>query len=148
MPVPAGVGSLMENIMTPKTPEQLLHELRQFTGDLERYQSLSPRLIYTPGIQYLAQQAQCYWLIDAIASYVPSKKLERAIRQDPRIEVLHFWKLAVSDDQSAVLSARVDSGDLPFITQKVPYTDFPLECIDLWCAHDGHYWTLYLPSEN
>lgn len=63
-------------------PCNLMRELSQFTGDLERYQSINPKLIYTPGVNYLAQEAEAYWLIDAIASYVPSKKLQKAIRHD------------------------------------------------------------------
>ena len=134
--------------MTMKSKEQLIEELRHFTGDLERFRSLSSSLIYTPGVQYLATQAECYWLIDAIASYIPSRQLRRAIKADPRIEVLHFWNLTVADDSSATLSARVDRGEKPFITQNIAYTDFPLAEIDLWCGYDGRYWTLYLPSEH
>jgi len=34
------------------------------------------------------------------------------------------------------------------ITATVPFTDFPLEAIDLWVGYDGQYYTLYLPSEH
>jgi hypothetical protein len=50
-------------------PEALLHELGYFTGDLERYRHWSRRLIYTLGIQHLAERAGAYWLIDLIASW-------------------------------------------------------------------------------
>lgn len=134
--------------MTTKSPDQLTAELDQFTGDLQRFKTLSPTLIYTPGVQYLAEQAECYWLIDAIASYVPSRELHRAVRRHAYIESFHSWDLVVKEDQSAILSARVDSGDPPFIQQHLEFTDFPLERIDLWCGFDGRYWTLYLPSEH
>ncbi|MEL7089572.1 MAG: DUF6876 family protein [Planctomycetota bacterium] len=45
-------------------------DLRRFTGDDIRYRhELNPSVIYTPGVRYLAEQGQAYWLIDAIASY-------------------------------------------------------------------------------
>jgi len=134
--------------MTTLNPQTLLNELAHFTGDLERYRSMSPKLIYTPGVQHLAEQAGAYWLIDAIAAYVPSKKLDKAIQKDERVGYLHFWKLEVSDDESATLTARVDRDEPPFITQEIPFTDFPLKAIELWCGFDGQRWTLYLPSEH
>ena len=133
---------------TSSKAHRLLHELSQFTGDLERFRSISPSLIYTPGVQYLAQEAHAYWLIDAIASYFPSGSLRRAMVRDPKIESLHFWRLSVNDDDSALLTARVDADEPPFIRQSIKFTDFPLEHIELWCGHDGLYWTLYLPSEH
>lgn len=124
-------------------------ELQQFTGDLDRYRHLLNRkLIYTPGVQYLAQQAGAYWLIHAIASHIRSDAFDDATRQDPRIDDLHFWKLDVGPDRGAVLTARADSGEPPFITQAIEFTDFPLETIDLWCGFDGRHYTLYLPSEH
>ena len=131
-----------------KQPVELKFELSQFHGDDVRYRSINPKLLYTPGVKHLAEHAGAYWLIDAIASYVPSKKLQKAIRHDDRVPVLHFWQLWVLDNGSATLSARVDSGVAPFITQVIPWTDFPLSTIELWCGYDGKSWTLYLPSEH
>ena len=104
-------------------------------------------MIYTPGIAYLAEHAGAYWLIDAIASYFGSSKMNRALAKDERL-TLHFWRLDVADDSSATLFARADSGEKPFITQEIPYTDFPLSYADVWAAFDGTHWTLYLPSEH
>jgi hypothetical protein len=127
---------------------KLIAELRHFTGDLERWRhSFNQRLIYTPGVQHLAERAGAYWLIDAIASWLPSRQFRAAAQRDPRPSDIHFWKLAVSDDRSAVLTAVADSGEEPFIRQEIEYTDFPLTEIDLHCAFDGEHWTLMLPSE-
>ena len=53
----------------------ITHEdLRQFTGDLERYRTPNRSVIYTPGIAYLAEHAGAYWLIDAIASCSPRSR--------------------------------------------------------------------------
>ena len=45
-------------------------------------------------------------------------------------------------------SPTAGSGGPPFITQKIEYTDFPLDEIDIWAGFDGTRWTLYLPSEH
>lgn len=125
------------------------HDLQQFTGNLERYRhSLNRRVIYTPGVKFLAERGEAYWLIDAIASYFGTPLMKRAIAADPRLETLQFWRLDVAKDQTAVLSARADSGVKPFITQEIPYTDFPLEYVDVWAGFDGDHWTLYLPTEH
>jgi hypothetical protein len=126
----------------------LLNELQYFTGDLERWRhSLYRKLIYTPGIKHLAERAGAFWLIDAIASWLPSSQFRAAIQRDSRIGDIHFWKLAVADDHSAVLTAVADSGEELFIRQEIEYTDFPLNEIDLYCSFDGEHWTLVLPSE-
>jgi len=133
----------------PTKAAQLESELRQFYGDLDRYRhGFNRRVIYTLGVQYLAEKAEAYWLIDAIASHIGSKPFNAACQKDPRVGEMHFWCLEVSENSSAVLSARADSGVKPFITQNIPFTDFPLAKIDIWAAYDGRHWTLYLPSEH
>ncbi|MEP3480185.1 MAG: DUF6876 family protein [Fuerstiella sp.] len=128
---------------------QLKTNLKQFTGDIGRYQhSFYPQLVYTPGIQYLAETAGAYWLIDVIASHLNSSAFQRVVQQDRRILDLHFWNLTVSDDSSGLVTARVDSGEEASIKQRIPFTDFPLKSIDLWVAFDGRSLTLYLPSEH
>jgi hypothetical protein len=135
---------------TEMEKQPLSHQdLRQFTGDVTRYRHwMNRRVIYTPGIKHLAGQAQAYWLVDAIASYFSSNKMIRASLRDMRLSDMQFWRLDVREDRSAVLSARADSGEEPFILQSIEYTDFPLDYVDIWAAYDGEHWTLYLPSEH
>ena len=123
-------------------------DLDQFTGDLERYQHWITRIIYTPGVRHLADEGEAYWLIDAIASHLVSRQMAAAAAADARVGEMSFWRLTVSDDRSAVLEARADSGVPPFITQHIPWTDFPLPVVDIWVAWDGERWVLYLPSEH
>lgn len=133
---------------TPLSP--LTHaDLRQFTGDLERFRHpLARGVIYTPGIRYLAERAGAYWLIDEIALAIGGGEIARAGRTDPRVQDLHFWRLEVREDRSAELTARADSGVEPFVSKVIPWTDFPLDHIDVWAGFDGRFWTLYLPSEH
>ncbi len=124
-------------------------DLQQFPGDLDRYRHpLNPHVIFTPGVQFVAERGGAYWLIDAIASYFGDRKMSRAMTQDDRLRSLQFWRLEVHGDRSAVLTMRADSGEKPAIIQKIPFTDFPLDAIDIWAGFDGTHWTLYLPSEH
>jgi hypothetical protein len=102
---------------TEMEKKPLTHQdLRQFTGDVTRYRHwMIRRVIYTPGIKHLAAQGQAYWLVDAIASYFGSNEMIRASLRDMRLSDMQFWRLDVRDDRSAVLSARADSGEEPFI---------------------------------
>ncbi|MBK9126346.1 MAG: hypothetical protein IPM13_00895 [Phycisphaerales bacterium] len=124
-------------------------DLRQFTGDLERFRHpLARGVIYTPGIRYLASRAGAYWLIDEIALAIAWGVVAKAGGSDERVLSLHFWRLEVREDRSAMLTARADDGVPPFVTRHVPWTDFPLDHVDVWAGYDGRYWTLYLPSEH
>lgn len=127
----------------------LNHEdLKSFTGDLERYRHpLVRRVIYTPGVKFVAEHGGAYWLIDELAFYIADAAFVKACKRDPRIRDIHFWSLKVAD-QRGTLAARVDSDVEPFYTKQIEYTDFPLDQIDVWAAYDGEHWTLYLPSEH
>ena len=89
------------NDQTPLTHD----ELRRFTGDLERYRhSFNRRVIYTPGVQHLAERAGAYWLIDLIASYIGTPEMSAAIEADARLGDMQFWRLDVPKDGPAVAS--------------------------------------------
>ena len=124
-------------------------DLNQFTGDLERFRHcINRRVIYTPGIQYLAEKAGAYWLIDEIAINLGSKSLQRKMALDPKAQELLFWNLQVNPDSSAILSAVGDADHPPIFKKRITWTDFPLESVNIWSGFDGIHWTLYLPSEH
>ncbi len=130
-------------------PKLSLAELQQFTGTTQWYRhQMTPKAVYTDGVQYLAAKGEAYWLIDAIVSHLFTPQMKRAIAKDSRLGTLQFWKLKVADDRTAVLGCYADSNVKPAITQKIPFTDFPLSEIDIWVGFDGDRWTLYLPSEH
>lgn len=124
-------------------------DLRQFTGSLERYRHvLNSAVIYTPGVQYMAEKGGAYWLIDAIAVHLGSPEMSHTIQRDDRLRHLQFWKLTVKEDESALLTCVADSGCQPAVTQDIPWTDFPLPEVAIWVAYDGRHWTMMLPSEH
>ena len=93
-------------------------ELVQFTGTTTYYRHWSG-LVYTDGVQYLAERAGAYWLIDAIGSYQRYREVSGLDMQ--------FWELEVSEDRSAELRMGEDLPEPLVLRQRIPYTDFPLD---------------------
>src|SRR5690606_36416855 len=130
-----------------KKPTLTKYDLGQFTGSLERFETMIPSVIFTPGVKFLIERADALWLLDCISEAYITFHMMMAIAADPRLETLQFWRLDVKPDHSAVLTARADCDASPFIYQEIPDTDFPLESVEIWSGFDGRYWTLFLPSE-
>lgn len=110
------------------------------------------RLIYTAGVQAVAEAAGAYWLIDTVASTLPLPRV--------RAERFQVWVLEVDTEarQGVVRMGgdRVD-GKLvrtassrrgPAYVQTLPYTDFPLPEFTLYCEWNGETWVLMLPGER
>ena len=125
--------------MTQGESESRLTEadLSQFTGTSQWY-THPLGLMYTDGVQYLADQAGAYWLLDAIASW----QFDPRVPDDRMLQQIQFWKLTVNSDRSAVLVCERDSDDVA-VMQKIPSTNFSLQSVTIYCK-DG---VLLLPSE-
>ena len=129
---------------TSHSQAELTHaDLSQFTGDLERfYRPYNRKVLYTPGVKFLAEKAEAYGLMDDIASNYGSEQMIEAMNRDARLKSLQLWRLELTDN-SAVLIAYADVGEEPFIRQEISYTDFPLDYVEIWAGYDGQVWTLY-----
>jgi hypothetical protein len=115
-------------------------DLQQFTGSEQFYRwSLAAHCIYTEGVQYVAEQAGAYWLIDAVFSY----QGEAAFRTEP----FQVWELAVSDSRGRLICWDGNNKSVLLADQDIPFTDFPLPEIKLYLIQDGTYKTLLLTSE-
>jgi hypothetical protein len=113
---------------------ELLSNLSQFIGT-EKYYRITPCHLLTDGSKYLAEQAQCFWLMDAIASHLPKYFHD------------HFAVANLTiDGTSAVLTLDDGNGNV-FARQNIEYTDFPLDQIKLYCGFDGEHWAIMLTSE-
>ena len=117
-----------------KTPEQIKEDLMQFTGTTTYFKHPF-NIKFTDGVKYLADECQCYWLIDLVASYQFDKKVKR--------EDFQVYKLKVNPDKSAIVEIS-DGNENIIVTQELEFTDFPLEEIMLWFANG----VCYLPSEH
>ena len=114
---------------------QLEQELRQFIGT-EGYYRLGPSSVLTDGTKYLADTAGAYWLMDAVASYLP---------QFNGREEFIVAKLSVSGGKADLV---LDNGNGNVLdTQHIEYTDFPLQAIQLYACWGGEFWVLMLTSE-
>jgi len=113
---------------------ELTSNLSQFIGT-ENFHRITSRHILTDGSKYLAKHAQCFFLMDAIASHLP--------------KYFHDY-FAVAElkvnGNSATLTLDDGNGNV-FARQSIDYTDFPLNEIKLYCSFDGEYWVIMLISE-
>lgn len=116
-----------------KTKEELENNLAHFTGS-EEYHKFNPftKLVATDGVMYLAKEAQCFWLLDILASVQGMK----AIRgKDMQVLIFNKSKGEV----------RIEDGNKNVLyTQEIKYTDFPLDEITIWV--EGN--VVLLPSEH
>ena len=112
-------------------PQQLGH----FTGT-EQYYRISRQHVLTDGTKYLADCAGANWLMDAIASH---------LAEIGTADWFVLVRMQVAD--SAALMIYEDGNGLEHARQAIPYTDFPMDEISIYCCWDGLHWVLMLPSE-
>jgi hypothetical protein len=102
-------------------------DLSGFTGS-ERWfkHQLVPHVTYTEGVQYVAETAGAYWLLDIIAT----NQIEGPVSKEP----FQVWKLVVADSKGVV---TCDDGDGNIVhTQTIDFTDFPEEGVTLWFTNN------------
>lgn len=114
-------------------------DLSQFTGTSQYHRMpLHPTgFVYTDGVQFLAQEAGAYWLLDMIAFY----QMDERIRNDEALQGIQFWHLRVQDSAGVLVCER-DKDDV-VLTHHLAYTDFPLKAVTLYVCSN----VLLLPSE-
>ncbi len=111
-------------------------DLRQFTGSERLYRHAMVRdVLYTDGVQYVAETAGACWLIDEIAF---AQRSERRVAA----EEFQLWKLKVNPGHTARLACEDGNGRTVF-SKEIEYSDFPLEEITLYFTNK----TILLPSE-
>ena len=111
-------------------------DLRQFTGTETWYRHpFNPKVLYTEGVRYVAEEGGAYWLVDAIAiAQITVKKVAE--------EEFQVWTLKVQLDRTASLACDDGNGNVVY-TQAIDFTDFPMDEIKLYFTDN----TLLLPSE-
>lgn len=115
-----------------KTKEEILNTLPCFTGT-EHYYKHPFGIKFTDGVKYLADECQCYWLLDIVASY----QFDTNVKNEFQV-----FKLRVNEDKTALIEIS-DGNHNVLATQDLEFTDFPLERIELWCIDN----VCILPSE-
>jgi hypothetical protein len=110
-------------------------QLTQFTGTTGYYR-ISRRHLLTDGTKYLAEEAECFWMMDAIASHLSEIGTEDWFVL-VRVQVAEGRAVMIYEDGNSREHAR----------QEIPYTDFPLTSITLYACWDQEHWVVMLPSE-
>ena len=112
-------------------------------GTMQYIKHWTGAFVFTDGINQLREDAECHWLVDAMASY-------------NRKEEFQVWELQVFADKTAVLTMKEDTNSPILVEQKIHYTTFPLTNIKFYVEAGGYgtedNWTpclvLMLPSER
>ena len=114
-------------------------ELNNFSGT-ERYYRITPDSVITDGAKFVADKGGAYWLMTAIASYLPNlTEKERFI-----VATLQVTRTATSSH--AIL--KLDDGNENVLAQQyIEYTDFELDEIKLYACYNGEMWVIMLPRE-
>lgn len=111
-------------------------QLDQFSGSDEIYSHWLKAFVYTDGVKFLADNANAYWLLDAIASHQTQKLLS-----DPMLKDFQIWILAVDGRKARLVCEKDDN--IRVVTQDIVNTDFPLKLVKLYLVNK----VLMLPSE-
>lgn len=126
------------SLTDPKSYDLFLN-LKQFTGTMNYYRHPLSGYKYTDGVQYLAEKGEAYWLID---------KILLTMKHEAKLQLQDYqeftsWRLLVNEDKTATLTAE-DGNNHKIYSEKIDYTDFPLQEIMLWFENG----VLILPSEH
>lgn len=123
------------------------------TDEVTCYSIFHKALVCTGGVLWLARNAECFWLLDIVASY----QLYPRFRREPH----QTWHLKVNRGERKVRAngtrqpmavvTCTDGGKggkrRTLCRQEIPYTDFPLDEVTLYNVQQGSQWVLQLPSE-
>lgn len=110
-------------------------ELTNFIGT-NAYWPICKFAYLTDGTKFLADHAEAYWLMYAIASYLPELKSKHEFV---------VAELKVTSSTAVLLLTGGNHNELA--RQAVEYTDFPLSTITLYAAWSSEFWVLMLPTE-
>ena len=110
-------------------------QLSYFTGT-QKYYRISRRHLLTEGRKYLAEQAACFWLMDAIASHLTEIGTAE-----------WFVVVKTSVKRTKAVMVYEDGNGNELARQEISYTDLPLDHIPIYACWDGEHWVIMLPSE-
>jgi hypothetical protein len=109
--------------------------LALFVGT-EHYYRHTRHTVLTDGTKYLAETAGAFWLMDAIASYLPQFTGKQDFIVAKLVRTVNAAQLTLDDGNGRVLDQ-----------QHIEYTDFPMTSFQLYACWGGEFWVLMLCSE-
>lgn len=114
--------------------------LQHFNGTEMFYQIPLTRTRFTDGLKYLANEAQCFWLI------TDASVIAKSLMNKSYFITIDFKRLSEKEQIEKECEAIItysDGNDNILETQKYNVTDFPLDQLRLFFVDN----TLMLPSE-
>ena len=88
----------------------------------------------TDGAMFVANECEAFWMLDLVASYQVSPKVAK--------EPFQVYKFKKTGDSSMLVTIE-DGNKNELATQKIHFTDFPLDEIEMWFIRG----VILLPSE-
>ena len=126
---------------TQISPHELRNNLETFTGTEMFYSIPLLKTRFTDGIKYLADAANCFWLVTDVSV------IAKSLMNRSRFITIDFKKLSEEKQDyigyEAIIEYSNGNGRI-LETHKYHSTDFPLKKLRLFFTED----TLYLPSEH
>ena len=123
-----------------ETSMTITENLQHFHGSEVLYRIPLIRTLYTEGIQYLAQAADCFWLV------TDCSVIGRSLMGKSSFISIDFKMHDEREKEETGYAASITYGDgngSVFEVQRYHVTDFPLEKLRLYFVNG----TLLLPSE-
>ena len=120
--------------------KQLIEQLQGFCGSTTYYKIPLVKARYTEGIKYLADQAQCHWLVTDTAVVCKS------LKNKSTFIVILFKRNPKSVQERTHKETKItyaDGNGTILLEQEYEFTDFPLDELRLFFVDD----MLMLPNE-
>ena len=122
------------------TPQEIKDVLSTYTGTggYYRVSPSIPNVVATDGAIRMAELCGAYWLLDVIASHMPSVSAKECFCVARLCKRGKRWEFMLADDFPA---------EIIYATQTIEASDFPLDEIKLYVSRQGDGWVILLPSE-
>ena len=88
-------------------------QLAQFTGTLNWYKNPLLSYLYTDGVKYFAEYAECYWLLQEINALWRRRGNES------------FFMITVNREKTVTNIVVEDGNGKQLLTRTIPFTDLP-----------------------
>ena len=108
-------------------------------GKYYRFNAFARNYIATAGVMNLAEEKQCYWFLDCIASYA---KTESVLKGD----YLRVVEIIKNNNDAGCVFKITDEISGELVIQEIPYTDLK-ENLKVWCIEEADRVIVLLPSE-
>ena len=128
-------NKLVKHSVKMTVNENIESNLSYFSGTEQWHRLTFLPVLGSDGVKYLAEKAEAFWLIDAIAAHLPAVKATGDRMATVKLlKRKHDWLLTLETLDKT-------------ISQEIEYSDFQFNEITLYLCDNGFSWCLLLPNE-